>query len=249
MNTDKQWNKFGKDDPYFGVLSDEKYRLKNFTDSAKKEFFSTGYQHVDSIVKKIEVLFNRNFNPNKVLDYGCGVGRVLIPLSKYSNETIGVDVSDAMLKECELNCIENKISNIRLLNAAEYSASFSEKVDFIHSYIVFQHIPVRKGISILLKLLENLSENGIGVLHFTFSKKNNLRWFIEKIRNNVPLVSNIINIIRRRDFNYPTMQMNSYDINKILFILQKHGISEFYCDFTDHGKDLGVVIYFEKRIG
>ncbi|RJQ64723.1 MAG: class I SAM-dependent methyltransferase [Stygiobacter sp.] len=247
MNTDKHWNKFGEDDPYFGVLSDEKYRLNVFTDSAKEEFFSTGYQHVDSIVKKIEVHLNRSFKPNKALDYGCGVGRVLIPLSKYSNEALGVDVSDAMLTECKLNCIKNKITNIRLLNASEYSANFSEKVDFIHSYIVFQHIPVRRGISILLKLLDNLSENGIGVLHFTYSKKNNLNWFIEMIRNNVPIVSNIINAIKRRNLNYPTMQMNSYNINRILVILQKYGIGEFYCDFTDHGKDLGVIIYFEKK--
>ncbi len=249
MNIEKHWNKFGEDDPYFGVLSFEKYHIDVFTDSEKREFFSTGYQHVDSVVKKIEVLFNRKFSPNKSLDYGCGVGRVLIPLSKYSNEVIGVDVSGAMLKECERNCIENAISNSRLLNATEFSESFSEKIDFIHSYIVFQHIPIRKGIKIFLSLLKNLSDNGIGVLHFTYSKKNDLRWIIEKIRNNVPLVSNVINIIRKRDFNYPSMQMNSYDINKILFILQEHGISEFYCDFTDHGKDLGVVIYFEKRIG
>lgn len=171
MNIEKHWNKFGENDPYFGVLSYEKYHIDVFTDSEKREFFSTGYQHIDSIVKKIEVLFNRKFNPDKSLDYGCGVGRVLIPRSKYSNEVIGVDVSEAMLKECERNCQEKAITNIRLINAAEYSESFSEKVDFIHSYIVFQHIPVRKGIKIFLSLLKNLSDNGIGIIHFTYSKK------------------------------------------------------------------------------
>lgn len=100
------------------------------------------------------------------------VGRVLIPFPKYSDETIFIEVPDVLLKECVLNCIENKIPNLRLLNATENTTSFSEKVDLIYTYIVFQHIPVRKGILILLKLLDNISENGIGVLHFTFSKND-----------------------------------------------------------------------------
>ncbi|MEP7352220.1 MAG: class I SAM-dependent methyltransferase [Acidobacteriota bacterium] len=42
-------------------------------------------------------LVDRYFQPGRVLDLGCGVGRVTIPLSTMGFEVIGVDISPAMI--------------------------------------------------------------------------------------------------------------------------------------------------------
>ena len=40
MSTDRAWNEWGEKDPYFGVLTDDKFRRRNLTDEAKA--FVTG---------------------------------------------------------------------------------------------------------------------------------------------------------------------------------------------------------------
>ncbi|MEO8100565.1 MAG: class I SAM-dependent methyltransferase [Acidobacteriota bacterium] len=42
-------------------------------------------------------LVDRFFEPGRVLDLGCGVGRVTIPLSTMGFEVVGVDISPAMI--------------------------------------------------------------------------------------------------------------------------------------------------------
>ena len=53
-------------------------------------------------------LIHRYFQPGRVLDLGCGVGRVTIPLSSMGFETVGVDISPAMIDAArELTATEN----------------------------------------------------------------------------------------------------------------------------------------------
>ena len=52
-NTDREWEKFGRNDPYFGVITHDKFRKANLTDEKKKEFFRSGYIYIDTVLKKI----------------------------------------------------------------------------------------------------------------------------------------------------------------------------------------------------
>jgi hypothetical protein len=40
--------------------------------------------------------------------------------------------------------------------------------------------------------------------------------------------------------------MNPYNVNALLFTMQTAGVRSFYTDFTDHGGELGVLLYFQK---
>jgi hypothetical protein len=42
--------------------------------------------------------------------------------------------------------------------------------------------------------------------------------------------------------------MNPYNINEILFLLQCRGVRQLHCDFTDHGGELGVFLFFKIPI-
>jgi hypothetical protein len=44
----------------------------------------------------------------------------------------------------------------------------------------------------------------------------------------------------------PEMQMNQYNVNELLSIIQSLGIRNLYMEFTDHGGGLGVFFYFQK---
>ena len=69
-DTDKDWEKFGVDNPYFGVLSHDKFRSSNLTDENKEEFFMSGRNYIDSVLKKIRQHIDQNFTIKKALDFG-----------------------------------------------------------------------------------------------------------------------------------------------------------------------------------
>jgi 2-polyprenyl-3-methyl-5-hydroxy-6-metoxy-1,4-benzoquinol methylase len=167
-NTDREWEKYGKDEPYYGVLTDEKYYKSNLTDQLKEEFFTSGYHQIDGVLRKIRKHIEPSFKICKALDFGCGVGRLVIPLAKISEEVTGVDVSESMLKEAQKNCEFYSIKNVTLVKSDDGLSSIKGKFDFIHSFIVFQHIPIKRGEWIFKNLLEHLEDDGVGVFHFTF---------------------------------------------------------------------------------
>ena len=51
LNTDKTWIGYGKKDPYFGVLFEEKYLDKNLSQDSLIDFFLSGRKYVDTCLK------------------------------------------------------------------------------------------------------------------------------------------------------------------------------------------------------
>ena len=45
-NTDRSWEKLGRQDPYYGVLTDEKFRSSKLDAGARQEFFASGSVHM-----------------------------------------------------------------------------------------------------------------------------------------------------------------------------------------------------------
>lgn len=245
-NTDREWEKFGATDPYFGVITHEKYHKANLTDGNKDVFFRSGYDYITDILKKIRKHIDPTFNPKKSLDFGCGVGRLVIPLAGISENVVGVDVSESMLNEAKRNCESQSIKNVSFVKANDKLSSLNGKYDFIHSFNVFQHIPVKRGERIFKNLLAHIEKGGICVLHFTYAAKNyRAQKIVSLIRNYIPLGSNLINIIRGRKFFSPTLQMNTYDLNKIFLMMQEINVNDFYAEYTDHGGHFGFLIYFK----
>jgi len=244
-NTDLEWEKFGAEDPYYGVITEEIYRKKNLTEEIKEKFFNSGSVYITNILEKVNKHLDSNYRPKKVLDFGCGVGRIVIPLTEIADHVVGVDVSDSMLNEAQKNCQTRLIKNVTFMKSDDFISNIKESFDFIHSFIVFQHIPILRGELIFQNLLTHLELGGIGVFHFTYAKSLRFSKLIPWIKKYIPLAKNFINLIKGREFLAPQMQMNPYNLNSILFILQKNNIRNFYTEFTNHNGELGVILYFK----
>ena len=188
------WEEFGKNEPYYGVLLHDKYRKSNLTEANREEFFRSGIIHVDEILYMIKNHIDPNFFINKALDFGCGVGRITIPLARIAKKVDGVDISQAMLNEAKKNCEHLSIKNVEFFKFNNNLSSFENKYNFIHSYIVFQHIPVKRGKRIFKYLLSCLEDNGIFVAHFTYEKTQSLRHAMLWLKNNIPLLGNFNNL-------------------------------------------------------
>jgi len=246
MSTDEAWENWGKNDPYYGVLSDDKFRNDSLSNNTKKEFFESGVTHISHVLSLIKLHFP-SVNLQSGIDFGCGTGRLALPLAKVLKRVIGIDVSESMLAEAKKNCESNNVNNVELIKSDDELSLLTGNVDFVHSYIVFQHIPTKRGEKIISQLLQHLAPNGVAVLHMTYGKGTDpLRKVIDTLRYNVPLVQNIINVARGRKFSEPPMQMNSYNLNNVIKLFQDNGMSTAYCEFTDHAKYLGITFYAKK---
>jgi len=246
-NTDKDWERFGKEDPYYGVLTDERYRRTNLSQENKSAFFASGEQYVMNLWQTVKSHISDDFAPRRALDFGCGVGRLVIPFAKRIDEVTGVDVSDSMLSEARHNCEGHGLDNVILIKTDDQLSGLSGQYDFVHSLIVFQHIPVARGVKIFERLLRVMAKGAVGVMQFTYGKERPEKAWARFAKNHIPFAANVANLVRGRPFAYPDMQMNSYDLNLLLASLQRAGIRQLHVEFTNHGGELGVILYLRKQ--
>jgi ubiquinone/menaquinone biosynthesis C-methylase UbiE len=245
-NTDKEWEEFGKDDPYFGVLTSDKYHKSNLTDEGREDFFKSGFSYIDEVIEKVRLHIDPDFTIKRALDFGCGVGRLVVPIANIAEEVTGVDVSDSMLSEAKKNCETYSINNVTFAKSDDSLSLLKGKYDFINSFIVFQHIPVTRGERIFESLIAHLDHGGVCVVHFTYASEYKIRKLISFIKRYVPLSGNFINLIKGKKFFAPQMQMNAYDLNQLYLTIHKAGVRGYYVELTNHGGMLGITVYFQK---
>lgn len=242
MNTDQAWEDWGKKDPYFSVFTNQKYRLNTLTDEAKAEFFDIGRLQKEHILKVIHEHVDPHFEPKSALDFGCGVGRLVIPFARSMSRVVGLDVSSSMLAEAKKNAAEQNIDNAIFLQSNDTLSNINEQFDLVHSFIVFQHIPTERGREIFAALLAKIAPGGIGAMQFLFAKSRYADSYGMPPAETIPTKSASV---RPSDAD-PEMQMNPYIVNELLFLMQGAGIQRFHTEFTDHGGELGVYFYFKR---
>ena len=256
-DTDSEWEKWGKQDPYFGVITSPKYRNSTITEADKTDFFESGSTHVNEVMTYISRHIEQDFQPNRVFDFGCGVGRLVVPFARISDHVVGVDISESMLKEASANCKKYSCDNVSLLRSNDQLSNVEGKFDLIHSFIVLQHIPVERGYQLFDHMLDMLNEGGICALHFTYAKstddvyKNGCDQEIRPhaIKPKLSLPGKVLRLLRRllTKPGEPEMQMNCYDVNHLLAQIQSRGVTDIHTKYTNHQDSLGVFLFFKKN--
>ncbi len=245
-STDLVWRKFGDIDPYFGVLSQPRFRRKSIADADLEEFFQSGDEYVEQMLTMANTHLDAPQRFRLILDFGCGVGRLTLPLAAQADEVLGVDISPSMLREARSNGERLNVTNAKFIETDAWLAEPDKRFDLVHTFIVLQHIAPRHGLSIIAKLIDSVANGGIGVIHLTYGKaRSGIRW-ISWVKKWIPLAHNLINVLRGRPFRAPMMQMNDYNLNQVFQLLQQSGVNDFHTQFTDHGGYLGISLFFKK---
>ena len=118
---DRDWQNWGKTDPYFGVLTETKFLNVNLNDSALAEFFASGERHVEHVYEVIRTRVRPDFKPGRVLDYGCGAGRLVVAFAARSREVVGVDVASSMLEVARANCKRLGADSVDLMHVTTWT--------------------------------------------------------------------------------------------------------------------------------
>ncbi len=249
-DSDASWESWGKENPYYGVLTDNKFRRENLNEERKAEFLETGRLHVDRVLAMAAMHCGAITSRKSALDFGCGVGRLVLPLAGIFEHVTGVDISSAMLKVAEQNCVERGIQNAKFARSDDGLSQVEGKFDFIHTYLVLQHIPVRRGEKIIAHLLDRLSDDGILAIHFPFVRKDSiLRKSIHLVRKNFSPLSVLVNVAKRKPWSEPFIQMNMYDTNRVLASLSEHGIKNVFLEVVDAGGFISAFVFARKPAG
>ena len=248
-NTDDTWEIFGRDNPYYGVLGHEKFRKENLSENLKSEFFESGIDHINRILKLVSDKYGEMNAEKSALDFGCGVGRLIPPLSRHFSHVTGVDISLSMLSEAKINCNLQGLKNVTLVQSDDNLSRVSGLFDFVHTYIVLQHVPVKRGEVIIGRLLQLVRPGGVAALHMTFMRKaSTLRKFVNSARKYFPPLSIAINLIQGSKWNEPFMQMNSYDINQVFKIFIEKGMEQIFVELIDTGGYMQAFFFARKPL-
>ena len=98
-----------------------------------------------------------------LLEFGCGVGRVTIPLAAIAKSVIAYDISDRHLRFARERAAALGRTNIRAIAIGDSLPAQFEPCDVFYSRIVLQHNPPPIIGDILRKLIRSLARGGVGV--------------------------------------------------------------------------------------
>ena len=245
---DESWREFGRSDPYFGVLSADRYRAENINDAALADFFASGEQHVEQVLEIINKHLGATPAQEHALDFGCGVGRLALPLARHFSAVVGVDISDAYLAEAARNRDRKGLANIEFIDNLAGLVAQQRRFDLVHSYIVFNHIPWNHGKNLIAALFGLLRENGVLALHVLHKRHAGLvRRTVSLLRRNFLPLHWLINLGRGRPLREPLMQGNEYRLDVLLPLLTALGAQDFHIQIeTVPGGDSFAFVFCRK---
>jgi SAM-dependent methyltransferase len=241
LRTDAAWEKFGRDDPYFGVLADGRFSRHNIEQN-RDEFFASGAGALEQIIDRCEDHFGP-LRRSRALDHGCGVGRLSFALAEKFQSVIALDISPSMLAEAKINSERFGTRNVAFELADDRLSNAAGEFDFVNSYMVLQHVRVGRGLRILGLLLDKVKPGGGFHIHFSIRTDglgSRALWWAS---HHVPGVKLWQNLCAGRRWNAPAMQMNNYSVNRIVALLSSRGVTSFLVSTENHAQFLTLSLY------
>jgi ubiquinone/menaquinone biosynthesis C-methylase UbiE len=249
-NSAETWKGFGKNDPYYGVLSDEKFRNQNLNEEVLDEFFSTGYIYVKEAEDRLFRQFGEKFSGRSILDFGCGVGRLAIPFAKSTGEKVlGIDVSADIIIRAKQHAEETGCSNLEFLAYDGIKLPQTNQFDYVHSYIVLQHIELATGYDIIRQLIDRVKVGGYLQVQATYGHSwPQVKYLHYYLRSTNNIYNYLYSTLKNRKFGAePMMQMNPYDPGTLFRLFSKYSKS-VQVEFTDHTGFLGASYLLRREI-
>lgn len=242
-NTDKVWRNYGYTDPFFGVLSNPRYRRGEMNAERCAEFYATGEQDVARVIRQLD-LFAPNHETGTVVDFGCGVGRCLMAFASHYRSAIGVDISNGMIAEARRAAEERRLDNVRFEGALD---ALAPPVDLVHSMHVLQHIDPRHGQPLITRMWELLIPGGVLCIQFPILPMRPLSSKVkEGLKTWLPTLVQAINLLRNGHAD-PPMQMYCYDLNAVMAGIYASGPAEIRIIRSDPDAEYFGIFLFARK--
>ena len=154
------------------------------------------------------------------LEIGFGGGRLLNAACKYFKKVIGVDIHNAFSRTSDY-LKKSGCNNFELIHRDNFNLIKDNSVDFVYSFIVFQHFDKWSEVEYYLDQIDRvLSDDGCGILYFGINDINE-KAYVEagdlKVGDPFPFESaDGIPSIKRLDARGYTLTVNpNFAVNEI----------------------------------
>lgn len=237
------WDAFAASEPYFAVLTHARYLRANFDAAAEAEFFDSGDAYVSELYGIVRARVAPHFAPLTVLEYGCGVGRLLVPFARRATKVTGVDISPAMLETARAHIAKSGVTNVELVGVRSGISTF----DLVNCFLVLQRMRRSEGLALLRQLTQHVREGGVGVFHFPYRANASAVVALTRAIRRIPGANAVANVLRGKPASFPLIESNAYDLNAVFAILQDAGFESPHVVFTRHGDLDSVIVYALRR--
>ena len=237
---------FAAREPYFAAVTDPKFLRANLTPEHERAFFASGESLVSWMLGVIDAGLAPQFAPMSTLEFGCGPGRLALPLARRPGSVVAVDRSAAMLDAARAEAERRGLGHIELRRPEDLFAS-PRTFDLVVCYHVLQRLPRLEGLALLRRLTHAIGADGVGVFQWCCRARGPLgvrasRW----IRERVPAVNHLANQLRGKSPGDPFIPTHVYDTAEMLAELDAAGLDPVHVAIERH-EDVDYAIAFAGR--
>ena len=102
----------------------------------------------------------------RVVELGCGIGRIMKPLAGRCREIIGFDISDAMIQGSREYLAGIPNARVEKTAGSSLPTLADASVDFLYSVLCFIHVDKRSAFRYFREIQRVLVQNGLALLQF-----------------------------------------------------------------------------------
>lgn len=213
------WNALAELDPLWTILSDPQ---KKFGKWDSLEFFTTGKREADRVLDMC-ASHQLAITPGRLLDFGCGVGRMTRGFSGHFGSCTGIDVSEKMVGLART--FNADVPHCDFVANPESVLPFPDNsFDFVFSVLVLQHLPTRHAILNFISEFVRVAKPG-GAVVFQVPIQVPARRRIQ-LRRRLWSILSTLGVSQRWQFQYlglTPIQINGVSRQKVEGFLTEHG--------------------------
>ncbi len=236
----RDWEELAQREPYFAVLTKDGLPDVESNTRASAAFFETGEEDIAALLAAIASLLGRAIPLGSSLDFGCGAGRLTLPLARRATNVVACDISATILDHARRNAEDAGLSNIAFMLSDDLARLPDGRFDFVCSLLVLQHIAPLAGYEIIRTLLRLLAPAGIAALHLTLERPGGALRRLARATSRRPHAG------RASQGESIDADSNAYDERSVHRLILAAGAHELGRFPTRQGKDTGAVLVIQK---
>jgi 2-polyprenyl-3-methyl-5-hydroxy-6-metoxy-1,4-benzoquinol methylase len=208
-----RWETIAAVAPYYAVFPEPRF-LGTPNADARQAFFDSGEDYVDRLLTRISD-FTGGVGIRRVLEFGCGPGRLACAFARRGFTVTAVDIAPRMLALARENAAERSVSGIEFQSLEAFLAS-KATFDLVNATLVLQQIAAGPGDELLQRLLARVAPGGC--LHAQIPYRSE-RGFgsraVTAVRRQLPPLNRAINRRRQRPAEFPVVVPQVYSLDDV----------------------------------